>query len=221
VLEQFAALLHASVAVHVLVVEYVPAHAPGVVTSTNVTAGAASQSSVTVGAIHTGAAGQFIGVVCAAHVTVGGVTSCTTIVTEQLSAFVHASVAVHVLVVDDVPAHGPAVTTSTKVTAGAASHASTTVGAIHTGAAGQSINVACAAHVIVGGVISCTTIVLEQSSTLPQSSVAVHVLVTENVPVHGPAVVTSAKVMTGAGAQLSVAVAATQTGVAGQFIGVV
>ena len=47
-----------------------------------------------------------------------------------------------------------------------------------------------------------------QVEALPQLSVAVHVRVMVNVPAQAPAVVTSAKVITGAGSQLSVAVAA-------------
>ena len=58
------------------------------------------------------------------------------------------------------------------------SHASVAVGAVNTGVAGHAIGDVCAAHVIVGGVISCTTIVPLQVAVLPQSSVAVQVLVT-------------------------------------------
>ena len=57
------------------------------------------------------------------------------------------------------------------------SHASGAVGASNEGNAGQAIGVTCVAHVIVGGVISCTTMVPLQVAVLPQSSVAVHVLV--------------------------------------------
>ena len=47
---------------------------------------------------------------------------------------------------------------------------------------------------MVGGVISCTTIVLLQVAVLPQSSVAVHVLVAEYVPGQVPGVEVSANV---------------------------
>ena len=57
------------------------------------------------------------------------------------------------------------------------SHASVAVGATNAGNAGQSIGEVCVTQVIVGGVISCTTIVPLQVAVLPQSSVAVHVLV--------------------------------------------
>ena len=53
----------------------------------------------------------------------------------------------------------------------------------------------CVTQVIVGGVISCTTIVLLQVAVLPQSSVAVHVLVAEYVPRQLPGVDTSTNVI--------------------------
>ena len=57
------------------------------------------------------------------------------------------------------------------------SHASVAVGGVNTGVAGQAIGVVWVTQVIVGGVISCTTIVPLQVAVLPQSSVAVQVLV--------------------------------------------
>ena len=73
--------------------------------------------------------------------------------------------------------HVPGVVRSEKVNVTLRSHASVAVGATNAGKAGQAIGVTCVAHVIVGGVISCTTIVPLQVAVLPQSSVAVHVLV--------------------------------------------
>ena len=70
-----AELRQSSVAVHVLVTLYAPAHAPGVVTSEKVTVTVPSQPSDAVGGLNAGAAGQLIGVVCATHVMVGGVLS--------------------------------------------------------------------------------------------------------------------------------------------------
>ena len=58
-----------------------------------------------------------------------------------------------------------------------ASHASVAVGGANTGVAGQLIGVVCATHVIVGGVMSCTTIVPLHVEEFPQSSVAVQVRV--------------------------------------------
>ena len=66
---------------------------------------------------------------------------------------------------------------SEKVNVTLRSHASVAVGAMNAGIAGQAIGVTCVAHVIVGGIISCTTMVPLQVAVLPQSSVAVHVLV--------------------------------------------
>jgi hypothetical protein len=71
------------------------------------------------------------------------------------------------------------VETSEKVMTTVRSQASVAVGGVKTGVAGQAIGVVCdTAQVIVGGVISCTTIVPLQVAVLPQSSVAVQVLVT-------------------------------------------
>ena len=79
----------------------------------------------------------------------------------------------------------------------------------------------CVTHVIVGGVISCTTIVLLQVAVLPQSSVAVHVLVAEYVPGQVPGVELSENVRATVPSHASENVGATHTGVAGQLIGVV
>ena len=75
-----------------------PAHDPCVVASENVIVTVASQASVAVGATHAGVEGQLIGVVCVAHVIVGGVTSLTTIVRLQVAVLPQSSVAVQVLV---------------------------------------------------------------------------------------------------------------------------
>jgi malonyl CoA-acyl carrier protein transacylase len=69
------------------------------------------------------------------------------------------------------------VVTSLNVTVTLASQASVAVGGAKAGVAGQSIGVVCVTHVMVGGVISCTTIVRLHAELLPQSSVAVHVRV--------------------------------------------
>lgn len=130
------------------------------------------------------------------------------------------SVAVHVRVDVYVPAHDPGVEEVTKVIATVASHASVAVGATHTGIAGQLTGLVWVAQVITGAVTSRTTIVRLQVELFPQSSVAVQVLVTLYVPAQDPFVVASAKVIFTEASQASVALAATQTGVAGQSIGV-
>jgi len=72
----------------------------------------------------------------------------------------------------------PGVVTSDEVIATLASHASVAVALPKFGALGQLIGDVTAGHVIVGGVMSCTTIVRLQVDELLQSSVAVQVLVT-------------------------------------------
>ena len=66
--------------------------------------------------------------------------------------------------------------------------------------------------------ISRTTIVPLQVAVLPQSSVAVHVLVTLYVPAHEPEVVASENVIVTLASQLSIAVAIPKLGTAGQSI---
>jgi hypothetical protein len=77
-----------------------------------------------------------------------------------------------------VPTQVPGVERSEKVIATVASHASVAVGGVNTGVAGQLMGDVCVTQVIVGGVISCTTMVPLQVAVLPQSSVAVQVLLT-------------------------------------------
>ena len=72
----------------------------------------------------------------------------------------------------------PEVVASANVISTVASHASIAVAAPKTGVAGQLIGEVTAGQVIVGGVISCTTMVRLHVALLPQSSVAVQVLVT-------------------------------------------
>ena len=175
---QVAVLPQSSVAVHVLLTLYVPVQVPGVVRSEKVMATVKSHASVAVGGVKTGVAGQLIGDVCVTQVMVGGVISCTTTVPLQVAVLPQSSVAVHVLLTLYVPVQVPGVVRSEKVTATVRSHASVAVGGKKAGKAGQAIGVTCVAHVIVGGVISCTTIVELQVAEFKQSSVAVHVLVT-------------------------------------------
>ena len=110
---------------------------------------------------------------------------------------------------------------SVKVIDTLGSQVSDAVGGTNTGTAGQLIGVVCVAHVIVGGVISCTTIVRLQVAVFAQSSVAVQVLVVLYVFGHDPGVLTSEKVIETLGSQVSVAVGGVNTGVAGQLTGVV
>src|SRR5437867_295223 len=105
----------------------------------------------------------------------------------------------------------PGVVTSAKVMVTLASQASVAVGGENTGVAGQLIGVVCVTQVIVGGVISCTTMVRLHAELLPQSSVAVHVRVVLYVAPQ-PGVVTSLNVTVTLASQASVAVGGENTG---------
>ena len=98
------------------------------------------------------------------------------------------SVAVQVLVTVKLPGQLPGVVISEKVMTTEGSHASVAVGGINVGVTVQAIGVTCVAQVIVGGVLSSTTIDLLQVAVFPQSSVAVHVLVAVYVPGQDPGV---------------------------------
>src|SRR6267142_2206366 len=214
-------LPQSSVAVHVLVTLYEPAHAPFVVTSAKVSVNALPHASVAVAVANTGVAGQSMVVVAGNGSITGAVTSCTLIVCDAVDVLPQSSVAVHVLVTLYEPAHAPFVVTSAKVSVNALPHASVAVAVANTGVAGQSMVVVAGNGSITGAVTSCTLIVCDAVDVLPQSSVAVHVLVTLYEPAHAPFVVTSAKVSVNALPHASVAVAVANTGVAGQSMVVV
>ena len=181
----------------------------------------ASQASVAVGGVNTGTAGQLIGVVCATQVIVGAVISRTTIVAVQVAVFPQSSVAVHVRVTLYVPMQSPGVVASVNVIVTLASHSSIAEAIPKFGMPGQETNVVISGQKIVGGVTSRTTIVRLHVELLPQSSVAVHVLVTLYVPAHDPCVVASVNVIVTVASHASVAVGGVNTGTAGQLIGVV
>ena len=138
--------------------------------------------------------------------------SCTTIDLLHVAVLPQSSVAVHVLVAVYVPAQDPGVLKSENVIVTLGSQVSVAVGGVNNGVAGQLIGVVCVTQIIVGGVMSCTTIVLLHVAVFPQSSVAVHVLVAVYVPGHDPGVVTSVKVMATNGSQVSVAVGGRNNG---------
>src|SRR6187401_1619024 len=137
----------------------------------------------------------------------------------QVDEFPQSSVAVHVLVTVSSAGHVPGVVTSAKVTITEASQASVAVAKPKVGVKGQSIvSFGITGQVITGGVVSCTKMEALQVDEFPQSSVAVQVLVTVSSAGHVPGVVTSAKVISTAASQASVAVANPKIGVAGQSI---
>src|SRR4029078_5305359 len=100
-------------------------------------------------------------------------------VRAQVDVLPQSSVAVHVRVTLKLPGQWPGVVTSAEVIATLGSQASVAVAGPNVGTAGQLIGDTTVGQVITGGVISCTTIVRAQVAVLPQSSVAVHVRVTE------------------------------------------
>jgi len=118
-----------------------------------------------------------IGDVCATHVIVGGVLSCTTIVRLQVAVLLQSSVAVHVRVTLNVPGQEPGVVESEKVSATLASQRSETKGGLKVGVAGQLSGVVCVVQVTDGGILSITTIEALHVPVFPQSSVAVQVRV--------------------------------------------
>ena len=183
---QVAVFPQSSVANQVRVTLYVPLHVPCVVTSLNVIVTLASHASSAVAIPKFGVAGQEIKFEISGQTIVGGVTSCTTMVRLHVELLPQSSVAVHVRVTLYVPAHDPCVVTSVNVMVTVASQASVAVGAVKTGTDGQLIGVVCVAQVIVGAVLSRTTIAPLQVAVFPQSSVAVHVRVTLYVPAHDP-----------------------------------
>ena len=91
-------LPHKSVAVHVLVTLYDPAHAPLVVTSAEVNVNELPHASDAVATTNTGVAGQLIVDGAGSDAITGAVISCTSIVCKDVDEFPHASVAVHVLI---------------------------------------------------------------------------------------------------------------------------
>src|SRR5688572_645981 len=111
--------------------------------------------------------------------TTGAVLSVTLIVCDAVDELPQSSVAVHVLVTEYSCGHDPGVVTSAKVGVTLASQASVAVGVVNTGVAGHSTDDGPGSVDITGAVLSVTLIVCDAVDVLPQSSVAVQVLVTE------------------------------------------
>ena len=109
-------LPQASVAVHVLVILYEPAHAPFVVTSADVNVKALPQASVAVATANTGVAGQLMVDVAGNAAITGAVISWTLIVCDAIVELPQASVAVHVLVIVYLFTQLPGVVTSATAT---------------------------------------------------------------------------------------------------------
>ena len=154
-----------------------PTHKSGDDTSANVISTLASHASVAVALPKTGAAGQLIGEVTAGQVIVGGVISWTMIVALQVEVLPQSSVAIHVLVTLYVFPHVGVVTSVDEIST-LASHSSVAVAAAKDGVAGQLIGEVTEGQVMTEGVTSCTAMVRLHVEVLPQSSIAVQVLVT-------------------------------------------
>ena len=146
----------ASVAVHVLVILYDPEHPPGVVTSAKVNVGVL-QLSVAVGVVHDGVPEHSIVVGAGKAEITGGVVSSTLIVCDALAIFPHASIAVHVLVMEYSFGQLPGVVTSANVRAGVP-QLSVAVGVVHDGVPVHSIVDGPGSAEITGGVVSSTLI---------------------------------------------------------------
>ena len=156
VCEAVDAFPQASVAVHVLVTLYDPAHAPGVVTSFDVSVKALSQASVAVATANTGSTGQLIVVGKGSELMTGAVISCTLIVCDLVAIFPHSSVAVQVRVTLYEPAHAPLVITSLDVNVNALPQASLAVATAKAGTAGQLIVDKAGNGAITGASVSMT-----------------------------------------------------------------
>jgi hypothetical protein len=106
----------------------------------------------------------------------GGVISCTVIVWVRVPLVLpQASVAIHVLVSEKVPAQLPStVVSGPNCVTVAELQLSLAVGAVNVGDAGQSIVASAPALPITGGVTSCTVMVwVRVPLVLPQASVAI------------------------------------------------
>src|SRR5687768_2175261 len=119
------------------------------------------------------------------------------------------SVAVQVRVMTEVLGQAPGAVLSVKVITGAGSQLSVAVALpVTLGSLGVlHWTVASAGQLITGAVVSTTLMVWTQELLLPAQSVAVQVRVITEVLGQAPGAVLSVKVITGAGSQLSVAVA--------------
>jgi hypothetical protein len=182
---QVAELPHASVDRYVLLTIYLFTQVWFTVTSlTNNTVGAGPvQLSlvVTPAIFGAGCSDAHCTVTGAGHVIVGGVSSNTVMTWIQVAEFPHASVALYVLLTwKRLTQVWFTVASTTKVITGAGSHASLAVTPVILGAGTNEAHctVNGAGQVMIGGVISCTAIVLLQVAVLLQSSVAVQVRVT-------------------------------------------
>ena len=133
------------------------------------------QASVAVAVAKAGVAGQLIVVFAGNAAITGAELSVTVMVWDAVDMFIHASVAVHVLVILYDPVHAPGVVTSTEVRTNVLPQASIAVATAKEGIEGQLIVVAEGKDDITGAVLSITLMVCEDEEVFPQASVAVQV----------------------------------------------
>ena len=181
----------ASVAVHVLVTEYVPAQLPCTVTSSEVSVNADAQASVAVGVANTGTAGQSMVEGAGNSEITGAVMSCTFMVCEAVEVFPQASVAVQVLTIEYEPAQVPLIVASLKLKLTKPEQLSVAVATAKLGNAGQLIVEAVGNDEITGATVSLILIVCETEAAFPQASVNVQVRKIVNEFGHDPGVITS------------------------------
>lgn len=146
-----------SVAVHVRVMVYSFAQVPGVVTSTNASAGV-PQLSVAVGVAHVGVTAHSVVVTPGSGEITGGVVSSTFMVWAAVLVLPQASVAVHVRETVYSFAHDPGVVTSAKLSVGV-EQLSVAVGVAHTGTTAHSTVDGAGRADMTGGVVSSAFIV--------------------------------------------------------------
>jgi len=139
------------------VIEYSFGHDPGVVTSANVNIGV-PQLSVAVGVVHDGVPVHSMVVGAGSAEITGEVVSSTFIVWDAVVTLPHASVAVHVLVIEYSFGHEPGVVTSANVNIGVL-QLSVALGVVHDGVSEHSIVEIPGNAEITGDVVSSTLIV--------------------------------------------------------------
>jgi hypothetical protein len=173
-----ALLPQASVAVHVLVRVYEPAHEPLVLVSAKVMRGVLSQLSVAIGVPATGTVPPQLRVVFAGmFVSVGGVRSPTEITWEAVVELPHASVAVQTLVRVNWPGQVPRTVMSRMKILTLLSQLSVAVILFPSGSGSlQFMVVLAGTRTKIGGVVSSILITWEAVAVLPQLSEAVQVL---------------------------------------------
>jgi hypothetical protein len=214
---QVAELPQSSTAVQVRVRVNACGQVPATLLSTKVTTGFASQASKAVAALKLGNCPQSMIAGGFGQVNTGAVLSVTVTLRLHVELLPQSSVAVQVRVMLYSCGQVPGVLLSANVRVGVASQSSVAVAVSEPklAIAGHSTLALTVGQVITGGVSSTTVMVRLQVAELPQSSIATQVLVTTYSCAQGPAVLLSVNVTVGVASQRSVAVAGSNTGIAG------